>query len=165
MNKTLIVFLALILPSASGEMAHNPQDVSQGTTLTAWIDVDDDVKSITFYVCTLKDPYTCYKPQKMTKNESQNNTEYYRFQFEYEVKENDYPGYKYEIEKEDNSTEKIPASEYSHYEGMDVEKMGDSYYFKVSVKATESSSDTGLPNLSFMSTITIISLIVIAGRK
>ena len=161
MNKILIVFLALILPSASGEMAHNPQDVSQGTTLTAWIDVDDDVKSVTFYVCTLKDPYTCYKPQKMTKNESQNN----RFQFEYVVKENDYPGYKYEIEKEDNSTEKIPASEYSHYEGMDVEKMGDSYYFKVSVKATESSSDTGLPNLSFMSTITIISLIVIAGRK
>ena len=142
-------------------MAHNPQDVSQGTTLTAWIDVDDDVKSVTFYVCTLKDPYTCYKPQKMTKNESQNN----RFQFKYVVKENDYPGYKYEIEKEDNSTEKIPASEYSHYEGMDVEKMGDSYYFKVSVKATESSSGTILPNLSFMSTITIISLIVIAGRK
>ena len=161
MNKILIGFLALILPSASGEMAHNPQDVGQGTTLTAWIDVDDDVKSITFYVCTLKDPYTCYKPQKMTKNESQNN----RFQFEYVVKENDYPGYKYEIEKEDNSTEKIPASEYSHYEGMDVEKMGDSYYFKVTVKVTESSSDTGLPNLSFMSTITIISLIVIAGRK
>ncbi len=161
MNKILIVFLALILPSASGEIAHNPQEVSQGTTLTAWIDADEDVQSITFYVCTLKDPYTCYKPQKMTKNETQNN----RFQFEYDVKDNDYPGYKYELEKEDNSTEKIPASEYSHYEGMDVEKMGDSYYFKVNVKVTESSEDSGLPNLSFISTITIISLIVIAGRK
>ena len=161
MNKILIVFLALILPSASGEIAHNPQEVSQGTTLTAWIDADEDVQSITFYVCTLKDPYTCYKPQKMTKNETQNN----RFQFEYDVKNNDYPGYKYELEKEDNSTEKIPASEYSHYEGMEVEKMGDSYYFKVNVKVTESSEDSGLPNLSFISTITIISLIVIAGRK
>ena len=161
MNKILIVFLALILPSASGEIAHNPQEVSQGTTLTAWIDADEDVQSITFYVCTLKDPYTCYKPQKMTKNETQNN----RFQFEYDVKYNDYPGYKYELEKEDNSTEKIPASEYSHYEGMEVEKMGDSYYFKVNVKVTESSEDSGLPNLSFISTITIISLIVIAGRK
>ena len=161
MNKILIVFLALILPSASGEIAHNPQEVNQGTTLTAWIDAEDDVQSITFYVCTLKDPYTCYKPQEMTKNESQNN----RFQFEYHVKENDYPGYKYELEKNDNSTEKIPASEYSHYEGMDVEKMGDSYYFKVNVKITESSEDSGLPSLSFISTITIISLIVIAGRK
>jgi len=161
MNKILIVFLALILPSASGEIAHNPQEVSQGTTLTAWIDADEDVQSITFYVCTLKDPYTCYKPQKMTKNETQNN----RFQFEYDVKDNDYPGYKYELEKDDNSTEKIPASEYSHYEGMEVEKMGDSYYFKVNVKVTESSEDSGLPNLSFISTITIISLIVIAGRK
>ena len=161
MNKILIVFLALILPSASGEIAHNPQEVSQGTTLTAWIDADEDVQSITFYVCTLKDPYTCYKPQKMTKNETQNN----RFQFEYDVKDNDYPGYKYELEKDDNSTEKIPASEYSHYEGMDVEKMGDSYYFKVNVKVTESSEDSGLPNLSFISTISIISLIVIAGRK
>ena len=161
MNKILILFLALIIPSASGEMAHTPQEVSQGTTFTAWIDADEDVQSITFYVCTLKDPHTCYKPQKMTKNETQNN----RFQFEYEVKENDYPGYKYELEKEDNSTEKIPASEYSHYEGMDVEKMEDSYYFKVNVKITESSEDSGLPSLSFISTITIISLIVIAGRK
>ena len=43
--------------------------------------------------------------------------------------------------------------------------MGDSYYFKVNVKVTESSEDSGLPNLSFISTITIISIIVIAGRK
>ena len=161
MNKILMIFLAFLIPSASGEMAHTPNEVEEGTKLTTWIDAEDDIISITFYVCTLREPYTCYKPQTLTKNETQNN----RFQFEYEVKENDYPGYKYELEKEDNSTEKIPASEYSHYEGMDVEKMGDSYYFKVTVKVTESSSDTGLPNLSFISTISIISLIVIAGRK
>ena len=161
MNKILLIFIALILPGVSGEMAHNPQEVSEGATFTAWIDVDDDVESVTFYVCTLEEPHTCYKPQKMTKNESQNN----RFQFEYDVKENDYPGYKYELENEDNSTEKIPVSEHKYYEGMDVEKMGDSFYFKVNIKVTESSGDSRLPNLSFISTITIISLIVIAGRK
>ena len=47
MNKILIVFIALILPSASGEMAHNPQEVSEGTTFTACIDVDEDVESVT----------------------------------------------------------------------------------------------------------------------
>ena len=73
----------------------------------------------------------------MTRNESQNG----RFQFDYQVKSNDFPGYKYELEKRDNSTEKIPASEYSYYEGMEVEKNGDSYYFKVNVKINESSED------------------------
>ena len=136
MNKILLIFFALIIPSAAAEMSHDPQEVSQGTTFTAWIDADEDVESITFYVCTLEDPHTCYKPQKMTKNESLNG----RFQFEYDVKANDYPGYKYELEKQDNSTEKIPASEYSYYEGMEVEKMGDSYYFKVNVRVDESSN-------------------------
>ena len=161
MNKILIVFLALILPSASGEIAHNPQEVNQGTTLTAWIDAEDDVQSITFYVCTLKDPYTCYKPQEMTKNESQNN----RFQFEYHVKENDYPGYKYELEKNDNSTEKIPASEYSHYEGMDVEKMGDSYYFKVNIKSNEADEESTLPSLNLITVLILITVLALAGRR
>ena len=133
MNKILLIFFALIIPSAAAEMSNDPQEVSQGTTFTAWIDADEDVESITFYVCTLEDPHTCYKPQKMTRNESLNG----RFQFEYDVKANDYPGYKYELEKQDNSTEKIPASEYSYYEGMEVEKMGDSYYFKVNMKIEE----------------------------
>ena len=98
MNKILLIFFALIIPSAAAEMSHDPQEVSQGTTFTAWIDADEDVESITFYVCTLEDPHTCYKPQKMTRNESLNG----RFQFEYDVKANDYPGYKYELEKQDN---------------------------------------------------------------
>ena len=155
MKKILIFFLALILPSVSGEIAHTPNEVSEETTLTAWIDADDDVESITFYVCTLKEPYTCYKPQTLTKEETENS----RFQFEYIVKENDYPGYKYELEKEDNSTEKVPASEYNHYEGMEVEKMEDSYYFKVNVKASESSEESRLPSLSIISAITLFSIL------
>ena len=137
MNKVLIILFATLIPSISAEMAHDPLEVSEGLTFTAWIDVDDNVESVTFYVCTLEEPHTCYKPQKMTKNESQNN----RFQFDYLVKSNDFPGYKYELEKDDNSTEKIPASEYSYYEGMEIEKMGDSYYFKVNVITNQSSDD------------------------
>ena len=159
MKKILIFFLALILPSVSGEINHTPNEVSEGTTLTVWIDADDDVKSITLYVCTLKEPYTCYKPQTLTKEETEN----HRFQFEYIVKENDYPGYKYELEKEDNSTEKVPASEYSNYEGMEVEKMEDSYYFKVDVKASESSEESRLPSLSIISAITLFS--ILASRR
>ena len=137
MKNILIILFATLIPVAAAEMSHSPKEVSEGTTFTAWIDVDGDVESVTFYVCTLEEPHTCYKPQKMTRNESQNG----RFQFDYQVKSNDFPGYKYELEKRDNSTEKIPASEYSYYEGMEVEKNGDSYYFKVNVKINESSED------------------------
>ena len=161
MKRLFIITLIFLLPTAIAEMSHSPKELNEGEEFSAWIDAEDDVKSITFYVCTLKDPHTCYKPETVSRNDTVNG----RFQFTYEVKNNDYPGYKYELEKDDNSTEKIPASEYSYYEGMEVEKMGDSYYFKVNVKVTESSEDSGLPNLSFISTITIISLIVIAGRK
>ena len=137
MKNILIVLFAILVPGAAAEMSHSPQEVSEGTTFTAWIDVDEDVESVTFYVCTLEEPHTCYKPQKMTRNESLNG----RFQFDYQVKSNDFPGYKYVLEKQDNSTEKIPASEYSYYEGMEIEKNGDSYYFKVNVKINESSED------------------------
>ena len=139
MKKILMILFALLIPSVTAEMAHTPQEVSEGTTFTAWIDVNEDVESVTFYVCTLEEPHTCYKPQKMTRNESLNG----RFQFDYQVKSNDFPGYKYELEKQDNSTEKIPASEYSYYEGMEVEKMGDSYYFKVNMKIEEESDGAG----------------------
>ena len=158
MKKILIFFLALILPSVSGEIDHTPDEVNEGNTLTAWIDADDDVKSIAFYVCNLKSGI-CYKPQTLTKEETENN----RFQFEYIVQEDDYPGYKYELEKEDNSTEKVPASEYSHYEGMEVEKMGDTYYFKVDVKANESSEESRLPGLSILAAITLFS--ILASRR
>ena len=139
MKKILMILFALLIPSVTAEMAHTPQEVSEGTTFTAWIDVNEDVESVTFYVCTLEEPHTCYKPQKMTRNESLNG----RFQFDYQVKSNDFPGYKYELEKQDNSTEKIPASEYSYYEGMEVEKMGDSYYFKVNMKIEEEPDGAG----------------------
>ena len=80
------------------------------------------------------------------------------------MKNNDYPGYKYELEKDDNSTEKIPASEYSYYEGLEVEKMGDSYYFKVNIK-TNSAEDDSLPSTSFFVSLFLISTLALTGRR
>ena len=38
-----MILFALLIPSVAAEMAHTPQEVSEGTTFTAWIDVDEDV--------------------------------------------------------------------------------------------------------------------------
>ena len=142
-------------------MSHSPKELSAGEEFTAWIDAEDDVKSITFYVCTLEEPYTCYKPETVNRNDTING----RFQFTYEVKNDDYPGYKYELEKKDNSTEKIPASEYSYYEGMEVEKMGDSYYFKVDIKSNGDKDDSLLPAPGIITILILITTVAISGRR
>ena len=161
MKKIFIVALVFLLPTAIAEMSHSPKELSAGEEFTAWIDAEDDVKSITFYVCTLEDPYTCYKPETVNRNDTVNG----RFQFTYEVKNNDYPGYKYEIEKNDNSTEKIPASEYSYYEGLEVEKMGDSYYFKVDIKSNAAEDNSLLPAPSIITILILITTVAISGRR
>ena len=161
MKRLFIVALVFLLPTAIAEMSHSPKELSAGEEFTAWIDAEDDVKSITFYVCTLEDPYTCYKPETVNRNDTVNG----RFQFTYEVKNNDYPGYKYEIEKNDNSTEKIPASEYSYYEGLEVEKMGDSYYFKVDIKSKAAEDNSLLPAPSIITILILITTVAISGRR
>ena len=160
MKKLLIIAFVFLVPSVFAEMSHSPKELSEGEEFTAWIDAEEDVESITFYVCTLKDPHTCYKPETMDRNNSTNG----RFQFTYEVKNNDYPGYKYELEKNDNSTEKIPASEYSYYEELEVAKMGDSYYFKVNIKSDEA-EDSALSSINFITSLILITTLAIAGRR
>ena len=160
MNKLLVLTLIFLIPSATAAMSHSPNEVSEGETFTAIIDVDEEVKEITFYVCTLEEPYTCYKPEKKDRNDSVNG----RYQFSYTVKSNDYPGYKYELVKDDDSTEKIPLA-YTKYEGLEVEEMGDSHYFKVSVKIEEDKEEGLLTSLSFISSIAAIVILVLTGRK
>ena len=160
MNKLIILTLVFLLPSAAAEISHSPKEVSEEDTFTAIIDVDNDVKEITFYVCTLEEPYTCYKPEKKDRNDSVNG----RYQFSYTVKNNDFPGYKYELEKDDNSTEKIPLA-YTKYDGLEVEEMGDSHYFKVNVNIKEDEEDGLLTSLSFIPSIAIIIILVLTGRK
>ena len=160
--KWLTVFtLVMFLPSAVSEMSHSPDEVSVGEQFIALIDTEEDVVTVTFYVCTLEDPYTCYKPIEQDREDTVNG----RFEFTYEVKNDDYPGYKYELEKEDNSTEKIPASEYSYYEGMKVVKMGGDYYFKVKIKSQDSEEESLLYAPSIISSISILIIIVLTGRK
>lgn len=161
MKKTFIIALVFLLPTAIAEMSHSPKELNAGEEFAAWIDAEDDVKSITFYVCTLEEPYTCYKPENVNRNDTVNG----RFQFTYEVKNDDYPGYKYELEKDDNSTEKIPASEYIYYEGLEVEKMGDSYYFKVDIKSNAAENDSLLPAPSIITILILITTVAISGRR
>ena len=161
MKQLFIIMLVFLLPTTIAEMSHSPKELSAGEEFTAWIDAEDDVKSITFYVCTLEEPYTCYKPETINRNDTVNG----RFQFTYEVKNDDYPGYKYELEKDDNSTEKIPASEYSYYEGMEVEKMGDSYYFKVDIKSNGDKDDSLLPAPGIITILILITTVAISGRR
>ena len=159
--KRLFVFaLVFLLPSAVSEMSHSPNEVTAGESFTAIIDTDENVKSITFYVCTLEDPHTCYRPESKERNDTDNG----RFEFTYQVKDNDYPGYKYEIENTDNTTEKIPAA-YTYYEGIEVKEMGDSYYFKVNIKSETSEDDSLLPSISFISIILVIAVIALSGRR
>ena len=160
MNKLLILTLVFLIPSATSEMSHYPNEVSEGDTFTAIIDVDEDVKEVTFYVCTLEEPYTCYKPEKKDRNDSVNG----RYQFSYTVKNNDYPGYKYELVKDDNSTEKLPLA-YTKYDGLEVEEMGDSHYFKVNVNIEEDEEEGLLTSLSFIPSIAVIVILVLTGRK
>ena len=160
MNKLLILTLVFLIPGATSEMSHSPNEVSEGDTFTAIIDVDEDVKEVTFYVCTLEEPYTCYKPEKKDRNDSVNG----RYQFSYTVKNNDYPGYKYELVKDDNSTEKLPLA-YTKYDGLEVEEMGDSHYFKVNVNIEEDEEEGLLTSLSFIPSIAVIVILVLTGRK
>ena len=159
--KRLFVFaLVFLLPSAVSEMSHSPNEVTAGESFTAIIDTDENVKSITFYVCTLEDPHTCYRPESKERNDTDNG----RFEFTYQVKDNDYPGYKYEIENTDNTTEKIPAA-YTYYEGLEVKEMGDSHYFKVNIKSETSDDDSLLPSISFISIVLVIAVIALSGRR
>ena len=159
--KRLFVFaLVFLLPSAVSEMSHSPNEVTAGDSFTAIIDTDEDVISITFYVCTLEEPHTCYKPESKDRNDTDNG----KFEFTYKVKDNDYPGYKYELAKTDNTTEKIPAA-YTYYEGLEVKEMGDSHYFKVNIKSETSEDDSLLPSISFISIVLVIAVIALSGRR
>lgn len=164
MKRTMILALVLLLPSSIAEMSHSPKEVSEGETFTALIDTEEDVLSVSFYVCTLEEPYTCYKPVDQNREDTDNG----RFVFTYKVKNNDYPGYKYELNKEDNSTEMIPRQDdYVHYEGMEVVKMEgtDKYYFKVDIKTTEEEDDSLLYAPNLILTISIIAMITLVNRR
>ena len=170
MKRILMLALVLLLPNSVSEMSHSPKEVSEGVTFTALIDTEEDVVSVEFSVCTLEHPYTCYRPVEQNR---ENTTVDGRFEFTYKVGNNDYPGYKYNLTKEDDTYEIIPRQDdYAHYEGMEVVKVEnpdpekpDSYYFKVDVKAQDEEDDSLLSAPNLMLTVSIIAMITLINRR
>ncbi len=164
MKRILILALVLLLPTSTSEMSHSPKEVSEGETFTAFIDTEEDVVTVEFYVCTLEYPYTCYRPVEQNREDTVDG----RFEFTYKVGNNDYPGYKYNLTKEDDTYEIIPRQDdYAHYEGMEVVKMedSDSYYFKVDVKAQDDEDDSLLYAPNLILTVSIIAMITLINRR
>ena len=167
----LLALLALILliPAAAAEANHNPQEVDDGDLFQAWIDVDESYEEVRFYVCTLAEPFTCYAPQKVPREEAEANGDgNYRYSFTHEVDEETYPGYRYELCtgdcKDDNRT-KTPAGA-DDQSGLEVVDLNDSgsYYFKVERKAAPAAEeDEGLPALALP--VAAIAIAWVARRR
>jgi hypothetical protein len=160
--------LILLIPAAAAEANHTPQEVDDGDQFEAWIDVDGSYEEVKFYVCTLAEPFTCYAPQKVPRDEAEANSDgSYRYSFTHEVNEGTYPGYRYELCtgdcKDDNRT-KTPAGA-DDQSGLEVVDLNDSgsYYFKVERKAAPAAEDEGLPALALP--VAAIAIAWVARRR
>ena len=168
MRLLALFVLILLIPAAAAEANHNPQEVDDGDLFQAWIDVDESYDEVKFYVCTLAEPFTCYAPQKVPRDEAEANGDgSYRYSFTHEVNEGTYPGYRYELCtgdcKDDNRT-KTPAGA-DDQSGLEVVDLNDSgsYYFKVERKAAPAAEDEGLPALALP--VAAIAIAWVARRR
>ena len=168
MRLLALLALMLLVPVAAAEANHNPQEVDDGDLFQAWIDVDESYEEVKFYVCTLAEPFTCYAPQKVPREEAEaNGGGSYRYSFTHEVDEGTYPGYRYELCtgdcKDDNRT-KTPAGA-NDQSGLEVVDLNDSgsYYFKVERKAAPAAEDEGLPALALP--VAAIAIAWVARRR
>ena len=170
MRLLALLALMLLVPVAAAEANHNPQEVDNGDLFQAWIDVDESYEEVKFYVCTLAEPFTCYAPQKVPREEAEaNGGGSYRYSFTHEVDEGTYPGYRYELctgDCKDNNRTKAPAGaddqQYPELEVVDLNDSG-SYYFKVERKAAPAAEDEGLPALALP--VAAIAIAWVARRR
>ena len=155
--------LLLLVPAAAAEVNRNPHEVDEGNTFMAWIDADEIYEEVKFYVCTLEDPYTCYPPQKVVREDAESNGDgTYRYSFSHQVGDGVYPGYRYELIEGDNKT-KAPT-EGESYPGLTIQEMGDSYYVKVYRKAAPpAEEDEGLPAVALP--VAAIAMAWVARRR
>ena len=155
--------LILLVPAAAAEVNHAPREVDEGGTFVAWIAADEIYEEVKFYVCTLEEPYTCYAPQKVTRDEADTNGDgSYRYSFSHQVGDGVYPGYRYELIEGDNKT-KAPT-EGESYPGLTIQEMGDSYYVKVDRKAAPpAEEDEGLPAVALP--VAAIAMAWVARRR
>ena len=168
MRLLALFVLILLIPAAAAEANHTPQEVDDGDLFLAWIDVDGSYEEVKFYVCTLAEPFTCYAPQKVPRDEAEANSDgSYRYSFTHEVNEGTYPGYRYELCtgdcKDDNRT-KTPAGA-DDQSGLEVVDLNDSgsYYFKVERKAAPAAEDEGLTALALP--VAAIAIAWVARRR
>lgn len=175
----VLLALLFLLPAAAAEVGHAPQEVDEGDQFEAWIDVEGSYEYVRFNVCTLENPYLCYIPQNMTRDEAEANDDgTYRYSFTHDIKDIDngdgtvstvYPGYRFELctgnGKDDNQT-KAPAGADDQYPGLEVVELADSdsYYFKVERKAAPSAAeDESLPALALP--VAVAALALVARRQ
>ena len=172
MRLLALLALMLLVPVAAAEANHNPQEVDDGDLFQAWIDVNESYEEVKFYVCTLAEPFTCYAPQKVPREEAEaNGGGSYRYSFTHEVDEGTYPGYRYELctgDCKDNNRTKAPAgADDPKYPGLEVVDLHDtgSYYFKVERKAAPpvEEEDEGLPALALP--VAAIAIAWVARRR
>ena len=170
MRALALLALLFMLPAAAAEAKHTPQAVADGDQFEAWIDVDEAYDEVKFYVCTRAEPFTCYAPVKLPRDEAEANGDgSYRYSFTHEVDEGTYPGYRYELctgDCKDNNRTKAPAgADDPKYPGLEVVDLNDSgsYYFKVERKAAPAAEDEGLPALALP--VAAIAIAWVARRR
>ena len=150
----------MCLSYGSGEIMHSPSEIEDGDTITAWIDTEDDVVEVLFFVCD-RESGVCYQPESRNRTENNENT---RYEFEYAVQNGVKPIYRYTLEYENDDNEsKIPKLGVIYPE-QDVVDIGGSLYFEV--KFAEVEEEGGIPALGILiSSMVIIGISVIYKKK
>tara|TARA_Y100000758_G_scaffold289008_1_gene241484 strand:+ start:1287 stop:1748 length:462 start_codon:yes stop_codon:yes gene_type:complete len=144
----------MFISYGAGEVKHSPSEIEDGKTLIAWIDTEDNVTEVSFFVCDTKSE-VCYPPETRSKEENEQNS---RYEFEYKVQNGVNPAYRYTLEYEDENETKIPKLGVI-YDEQEVIDIGGSLYFEVKIAEVEEENE--IPVFGLIITFTIIGGIVI----
>jgi len=160
MKNYLVMMMTLMFISyGAAEVKHSPSEIEDGETLRAWIDTEEGVTGVSFFVCDTKSG-VCYQPETRSKEENNENS---RYEFEYEVQNGVNPAYRYTLEYEDEEESKIPKLGVI-YDEQEVIDIGGSLYFEVKIAEVE--EENGIPTLGIViSSMIIICLSIIYKKK
>jgi len=158
-NYVVMMMTLMFISYGAAEVKHSPSEIEDGETLRAWIDTEDDVTEVSFFVCDTESG-VCYQPETRNKEENNENS---RYEFEYDVQNGVKPAYRYTLEYENEEESKIPKLGVI-YDEQEVIDIGGSLYFEV--KIAEIKEENGIPNLGiFISAMIIICLSIIYKKK
>ena len=158
-NYLVMMMVLMFISYGAAEVKHSPSEIEDGETLRAWIDTEDDVTEVSFFVCDTESG-VCYQPETRSKEENNENS---RYEFEYDVQNGVKPAYRYTLEYENEEESKIPKLGVI-YDEQEVIDIGGSLYFEV--KITEIEEENGMPTLGiFISSMIIICLSIIYKKE